>query len=122
MHSVHTDKRLSENTKDPAERISLTFRLIGTFLTPQISPSPSGPAAGDKSKLNGSSSFLDWARWARDDAEARPVVLGSEEAERLLAAFGAAAENHQSEFDWEKAFTRRGVRCLHFTTNTPMSV
>ena len=35
-------------------------------------------------------------------AEAWPVVHGGEEAERLLAAFGA--ENHQSEFDWEKAY------------------
>jgi 2OG-Fe(II) oxygenase superfamily len=45
MHSVHTDKR-PENTKDPAERgprISLTFRHIGTFLTPSPpSPCPAG--------------------------------------------------------------------------------
>jgi alkylated DNA repair dioxygenase AlkB len=98
MHSVHTDKR-PDSTKEPEERgarISLTFRRIGTFLTP-ASPHPQriyGQGATHKTR-----------------AEAQPVVLGGAEAERLLAAFGA--ENHQSEFDWDEAYGE-GFDVLHF--------
>ena len=52
-------------------------------------------------------------------AEARPAIHGGEEADRLLAAFGA--ENHQSEFDWEKAYGE-GSDVLHFSTSTAASV
>jgi len=114
MHSVHTDKR-PEETKDPAERgqrISLTFRHIGTFLT---APSPSTPAGQEQQQQfifgNGAT--------GKTRAEARPVVHGGEEAERLLAAFGA--ENHQSEFDWKEAYGK-GFDVLHFTTGTAVSV
>jgi hypothetical protein len=48
----------------------------------------------------------------------RLLVHCGEEAERLLAALGA--ENHQSEFDWEKAYGE-GFDVLHFTTSTPLS-
>ena len=99
MHSVHTDKR-PEGTKEPAERgarISLTFRRIGTFLTPASAPAQQriyGQGATGKTR-----------------AEARPVVLGGAQAERLLAAFGA--ENHQSEFDWDGVYGG-GFDVLHF--------
>ncbi|KAH9974283.1 hypothetical protein BGW80DRAFT_1436861 [Lactifluus volemus] len=101
MHSVHTDKR-PEDTKDPAERgprISLTFRHIGTFLTPPLS------AVAQQS-------IFGQGATGKTRTEARPVVYGGEQAERLLAAFGA--ENHQSEFDWEKAYGK-GFDVLHFT-------
>ncbi|KAN0103992.1 hypothetical protein V8E52_011422 [Russula decolorans] len=101
MHSVHTDKR-PENTKDPAERgprISLTFRHIGTFLT-LLSPSPSSHAGQDQAQVQ--QHIFGQGATGKTRAEARPVVHGGEEADRLLAAFGA--ENHQSEFDWEKAY------------------
>jgi 2OG-Fe(II) oxygenase superfamily len=117
MHSVHTDKR-PENTKDPAERgprISLTFRHIGTFLTP-VSPSPSGPAAQEQAQVQ--QYIFGQGATGKTRAEARPVVHGGEEAERLLAAFGA--ENHQSDFDWEKVYGE-GSDVLHFTTSTPVS-
>ncbi|KAH8980437.1 hypothetical protein EDB86DRAFT_2813710 [Lactarius hatsudake] len=97
MHSVHTDKR-PEATKDPAERgarISLTFRRIGTFLTP--AQSIYGQGATGKTR-----------------AEARSVVHGGAEAERLLAAFGA--ENHQSEFDWDEVYGE-GFDVLHFAAH-----
>jgi 2OG-Fe(II) oxygenase superfamily len=113
MHSVHTDKR-PENTKDPAERgprISLTFRHIGTFLAP-LSPSPSSPAGQAQQLIFGQGAT------GKTRAEAQSVVHGGEEAERLLAAFGS--ENHQSEFDWEKAYGE-GSDVLHFTTSTPVS-
>ena len=115
MHSVHTDKR-PENTKDLAERgprISLTFRHIGTFLTP-LSPSPSSPAEQEQARQL----IFGQGATGKSRAEAQPVVHGGEEAERLLAAFGA--ENHQSEFDWEKAYGK-GSDVLHFTSSTPVS-
>jgi hypothetical protein len=117
MHSVHTDKR-PVNTKDPAERgprISLTFRHIGTFLTP-LSPSPSSPAGQDQAQVQ--QLIFGQGATGKTRTEARPVVHGGEEAERLLTAFGA--ENHQSEFDWEKAYGE-GSDVLHFTTSTPVS-
>ncbi|KAI9511808.1 hypothetical protein F5148DRAFT_1280351 [Russula earlei] len=116
MHSVHTDKR-PEDAKDPAERgrrISLTFRHIGTFLTaPAPSPaSPLAPPAGQGSERQRQCIFGQGAT-GKTRAEAGPVVRGGEEAERLLAAFGA--ENHQSEFDWEGAYGD-GFDVLHFAT------
>jgi len=117
MHSVHTDKR-PEKTKDPAERgprISLTFRHIGTFLT-LLSPSPSSHAGQDQAQVQ--QHIFGQGATGKTRAEARPVVHGGEEADRLLAAFGA--ENHQSEFDWEKAYGEE-FDVLHFTTSTPMS-
>ena len=118
MHSVHTDKR-PENTKDPAERgprISLTFRHIGTFLTP--APPPAGQGQEEQQTQQQQLIFGQGAT-GKTRAQARPVVHGGEEAERLLAAFGA--ENHQSEFDWEKAYGE-GFDVLHFSTGTPASV
>lgn len=117
MHSVHTDKR-PDNTKDPAERgprISLTFRHIGTFLTP-FSLSPSSPTGQEQAQLQ--QHIFGQGATGKTRAEARPVVHGGEEAERLLAAFGA--ENHQSDFDWEEAYGE-GSDVLHFTTSTPIS-
>ena len=46
------------------------------------------------------------------------MVHSGEDAKRLLTAFGV--ENHQSEFDWEKAY-RQGFNVLHFTTGAAMS-
>jgi hypothetical protein len=117
MHSVHTDKR-PENTKDPAERgprISLTFRHIGTFLTP-LSPSHSGPTGQEQARVL--QHIFGQGATGKTRAEARPVVHGGEEAERLLAAFGA--EKHQSEFDWENAY-REVFDVLYFTTGTHVS-
>lgn len=57
------------------------------------------------SSRNDSSSIFGQGATGKIRAEARPVVHGGEEAERLLAAFGA--ENYESDFDC----LRRGVRC-----------
>jgi hypothetical protein len=114
MHSVHTDKR-PEETKDPAERgprISLTFRHIGTFLTPL--PSSSLGHAQEQSQQH---FIFGQGATGKTRAEARPVVRGGEEAERLLAAFGA--ENHQSEFDWEREYGN-GFDVLHFAAAASM--
>lgn len=99
LHSIRTDKR-PDVTKSPeelaynSERISLTFRHIGTFLT------------ADQSKIFGQGA----TGKMRD--EAKTVVNGGEEAEKLIIAFGE--ENHRTEFDWEGAYGR-GSDVLHFT-------
>lgn len=119
MHSVHADKRL-ETTKDPTEwgpRISLTFRRIGTFLTP-LTPYPSPSSSAGQEQAQVQQLIFGQGATGKSRAEARPVVHGGEDAERLLAAFGA--ENQQSEFDWEKAYGE-GFDVLHFTTGTPVS-
>jgi 2OG-Fe(II) oxygenase superfamily len=114
MHSVHTDKR-PEDTKDPAgrgPRISLTFRHIGTFLTPPSSAVAVSSSGSSSSTGSQQQSVFGQGATGKTRTEARPVVYGGEQAERLLAAFGA--ENHQSEFDWEKAYGK-GFDVLHFT-------
>jgi 2OG-Fe(II) oxygenase superfamily len=112
MHSVHTDKR-PEETKDPAERgprISLTFRHIGTFLTP--SSTLEGQGQDQVQEQEQGQFIFGQGATGKTRAEARHVVRGGEDAERLLAAFGA--ENHQSEFDWEKEYGN-GFDVLHFS-------
>jgi len=101
LHSIHTDKRplhikaLSEQRQN-GKRISLTFRHIGTFLT----------AGGEKIYGQGAQ--------GKTKEEARPVVHGGEEAERLLAAFGK--ENHESTFDWDSEYVE-GFDVLNFATH-----
>ena len=99
LHSIRTDKRPLKVKSEAerfqnGERISLTFRTIGTFLTK------------DETLIYGQGAT------GKTREEARPVVRGGPEAEKLLAAFGA--ENHQSEFDWE-AHYGQGSDVLHFT-------
>ncbi|KAI0738238.1 hypothetical protein C8Q80DRAFT_1242259 [Daedaleopsis nitida] len=101
LHSIRTDKRPVKIKSEAeryqnGERISLTFRTIGTFLTK------------DEALIYGQGAT------GKTREEARPVVRGGSEAEKLLAAFGA--ENHQSEFDWE-AHYGQGSDVLHFTTH-----
>ncbi|KAG8215600.1 hypothetical protein J3R82DRAFT_3452 [Butyriboletus roseoflavus] len=99
LHAINHDKRPIQ-LKSPeeqfmnGERISLTFRHIGTFLSDDESRIY---GQGAKSKI-------------REDA--RPVVRGTEEAVGLLEAFGK--ENQQSEFDWDSVYGE-GSDILHFT-------
>ncbi|RPD55271.1 hypothetical protein L226DRAFT_493391 [Lentinus tigrinus ALCF2SS1-7] len=100
LHSIRTDKR-PLRTKTAAEqcqngeRISLTFRTIGTFLNEEET--------------------LIWGQGAKGKTreEARPVVRGGPEAARLITAFGV--ENHSSDFDWDRTYGK-GFDVLHFTT------
>lgn len=100
LHSVRTDKR-PDSTKSPeerfenGERISLTFRRIGTFLT------------ADQSKIYGQGAK------GPTKEDARPVVNGGPEAQKLLDVFGF--ENQQSDFDWQANYGE-GFDVLHFTT------
>ncbi|KAI9774205.1 MAG: hypothetical protein M1835_006064 [Candelina submexicana] len=86
LHAIRADKRLvSEKSVDETafggERISLTFRHIGTF-------------------LNENSNII-WGQGAASEekAKAGKIVRSRSEAERCLQAFGM--ENHSSEFDWD---------------------
>ena len=98
MHAVRTDKRPS-STKSAAEnafggeRISLTFRHIGTFLS------------ADQTRI--------WGQGAKGKTreEAGAVVRAGEQAERLIAAFGE--ENHRSVFEWERWYGE-GFDVVHF--------
>lgn len=98
LHAIRHDKRPQQEKTEAerfanGERISLTFRHIGTFLTP-----------GEK---------LIYGQGARGKtrSEAHPVVLGGVEAQKLLEAFGL--ENHSSDFDWGATYSE-GSDVLHF--------
>ncbi len=75
------------------ERISLTFRYIGTFLTKDLSMIYGQGAVG------------------KTRAEARPVVNGGQMVRRLIGAFGE--ENRDSQFDWDQVYGG-GFDVLHF--------
>ncbi|KAJ6114402.1 hypothetical protein N7486_000180 [Penicillium sp. IBT 16267x] len=90
LHGIRPDKR-QENIKTPeeqaygGERISLTFRHIGTYLHPTTN--------------------LIWGQGAvgKSRDTARPAVHGNpEETERMIRAFGQ--ENRLSEFSWDAVY------------------
>ncbi|KAF8475740.1 hypothetical protein BDZ91DRAFT_788418 [Kalaharituber pfeilii] len=105
LHAIKQDKRMP-SLKSPeeswynGERISLTFRHIGTFLT------------DDETKI--------WGQGATSKSrmDAKPVRENDEEeVERMIFAFGT--ENHQAEeFDWDKVYGG-GFDVLHFKTRLP---
>lgn len=89
MHGIRTDKRppttkLPEEYANNGERISLTFRQIGTFLTK------------DQTRIFGQGAK------GKAKNEAQEVVNGTEEGAKLIVAFGA--ENHTSNFDWDRIY------------------
>lgn len=99
MHGIRTDKRplkmkSIEEQHSNGERISLTFRNIGTFLT------------ADQTHIYGQGAK------GKTKEDARPVVVGGAESQKLLDAFGA--ENHQSDFDWKESYGE-GFDVLHFS-------
>jgi nicotinamidase-related amidase/alkylated DNA repair dioxygenase AlkB len=98
LHSIRQDKRALQE-KSEAElaydmgRISLTFRLIATFL--------------DK----GQTKIWGQGAVAKEKKDARTVINGSTpQAEKMLWAFGI--ENHSSDFDWQEAYGQ-GFDVLH---------
>lgn len=99
LHAINHNKR-PLHLKSPeeqfmnGERISLTFRHIGTFLT------------ADESQIYGQGAK------GKTRETAQPVVKGTQEATKLLEAFGK--ENQQSDFDWEAVYGE-GSDVLHFT-------
>lgn len=99
LHGIKYDRRPASErsaaeTAFGGERISLTFRNIGTYLDAR-SETIWGQGATGKS---------------REDA--RPVVNGCEaETQRMINAFGY--ENQSSSFDWEDVYGG-GFDVLHF--------
>ncbi|KFY65497.1 hypothetical protein V497_01374 [Pseudogymnoascus sp. VKM F-4516 (FW-969)] len=100
LHSIRQDKRL-ERDKCPEElnykgmRISLTFRLIGTFLDK------------DQAKVWGQGAV------AKHKRHARPVVNGpTPVAQKMIEAFGT--ENRSTEFDWPEVYGQ-GFDALHIS-------
>uniref|UniRef100_A0A0W0EVE0 Fe2OG dioxygenase domain-containing protein n=1 Tax=Moniliophthora roreri TaxID=221103 RepID=A0A0W0EVE0_MONRR len=99
LHGINHDNRplkvkSEEEKAEAGERISLTFRHIGTFLT------------DDEKKIFGQGA----TGKTKDDA--RDVIRGGEEGERLIQAFGR--ENHDREFNWDEWYGK-GFDVLHFT-------
>ncbi|KAK3714434.1 hypothetical protein LTR37_007740 [Vermiconidia calcicola] len=98
LHGIMADKRpsveLSEEEKAfGGQRISLTFRNIGTFLN------------GDSSRIWGQGAV------AKAAEEANPVINAEAvESERVVRAFGA--ENQARTIDWD-AIYGRGFDVLH---------
>lgn len=116
LHGINHDNR-PFHLKDDAERfqngerISLTFRHIGTFLTKDMSmifgQGSTGTKGGDTTTPEGTLKKEDKKR----------VVNGTEEGNHdtpaaLIEAFGK--ENEQSDFDWDKWYGK-GSDVLHFT-------
>lgn len=101
LHSIRQDKRIPtektpEEVSHDGERISLTFRQIGTFLISQ------------ETKIYGQGAT------AKNKEDARPVINGSvTESLKLVNAFGA--ENQHSDFDWDAEYGS-GSDVLHFHT------
>jgi nicotinamidase-related amidase/glutathione S-transferase/alkylated DNA repair dioxygenase AlkB len=104
LHGIRQDKRptsikSAEETAFNGERISLTFRHIGTFL--------------DKAAEH------IWGQGARSKSKetAGKVINGdTEEAEGMIRMFGR--ENHESEFDWDKSYGA-GFDALNIVTKRP---
>lgn len=101
-HSIRADKRhiMSKSPSEQynnGERISLTFRHIGTFLAP----------------IEGDSKWKIWGQGAKAKTkkEAHEVICGGPEGEALIDAFGK--ENRQSEFEWDQVYGE-GSDVLHF--------
>jgi hypothetical protein len=104
LHAIRADKRpVPEKTAEElafnGERISLTFRNIGTFINERTGTI--------------------WGQGATSKTEqgARSILQGQEaekEGEQLIRAFGQ--ENHQShEFDWQAQYGA-GFDVVNFTT------
>jgi hypothetical protein len=100
LHGINQDKRFITMKSEAevfqsGERISLTFRHIGTFLS------------ADQKHI--------WGHGATSKTRetARPVVHGVKESEDLIIAFGA--ENHKSDFDWDEHYGM-GFDVVNFKT------
>jgi glutathione S-transferase len=104
MHAIKADKRepkikAPEELAYGGERISLTFRHIATYLS------------ADEKHIYGQGAV---SKLAEDMRETQNGP--SDEAEKLLAAFGA--ENQQSDFDWNHHYGK-GFDVLNFQIPKP---
>lgn len=104
LHGIRQDKRFileksAAETAFDGERISLTFRRIGTFLTK------------DETHIYGQGAK------GKTKEDMRPVIVGDKgETTKMINAFGK--ENQSSDFDWDGVYGQ-GFDVLHFTVRTP---
>lgn len=104
LHGIRPDKRpdTTKSTEEKAfggERVSLTFRHIGTY-TNSITKTIWGQGAVGKTPETG-----------------QPVIHGDqEETARLIRAFGQ--ENRSTEFNWDEVYGG-GFNVVNFTTTAP---
>lgn len=104
LHGIRQDRRESflkspEEMANNGERISLTFRHIGTFLS------------ADEHEIYGQGAVSK----SKDDP--CPVINGDHpDTEKLIQAFGS--ENHRSDFDWDASYGA-GFNILHFVPQIP---
>lgn len=110
LHGIRADKRplslkSTEELAYEGERISLTFRCIGTFLKEK-----------NDELAHRQGVTLIWGQGARGKTRegAQTVTNGGEEAERLLAAFGE--ENKSPDFDWSATYGE-GFNVLHLSVD-----
>jgi len=114
LHGINHDNR-PLHLKDDAERyqngerISLTFRHIGTFLTKDMSMIYGQGSTGTVKSDTATTTKKKWDK--------KPVVNGTQEGNadtplKLIEAFGK--ENGQSDFDWDRWYGE-GSDVLHFT-------
>ncbi|KAH0565520.1 hypothetical protein GP486_001094 [Trichoglossum hirsutum] len=104
LHGIRQDKRpisikSAEETAFNGERISLTFRHIGTFLD-KPAKRIWGQGALSKSK----------------ETAGKVINGNTKEAEEMIRMFGR--ENHESEFDWDKTYGA-GFNVLNIVTKLP---
>ena len=119
LHAIRADKRRSvEKTPEElafgGERISLTFRRIGTFVTTQYSETKQISRSRENPVHR--ATYI-WGQGATNKAreQAQKVVVNEpKEVERLIQAFGE--ENHQSghDFAWDKTYGG-GFDVVNFT-------
>lgn len=103
LHGIRPDKRPEsiksvEELAFGGERISLTFRQIGTFIDPRTNTIWGQGATG------------------KTPNEGRPVVVNPAETERLIRSFGQ--ENRATEFDWDAVYGG-GFDVVNFVTTSP---
>lgn len=107
LHGIRPDKRpeSTKSTEEQAfggERISLTFRHIGTFIDPATN------------------TIWGQGAVAKTPDMARPVIHGDPtETERLIRSFGQ--ENKAAEFDWDAVYGG-GFDVVNFVTTSPVRV
>ena len=103
LHGIRPDKRRNaekteQETSYGGERISITFRQIGTYID----------AAGQKIWGQG-------ARSKQQESAGDISTSNSSELDRLIIAFGR--ENHQSDFDWDAEYGS-GFDVVNLVTST----
>lgn len=114
LHGIRANKRPAfqksvEELACGGERISLTFRCIGTFLLTENEEKEEE----EKRAEERTSSWI-WGQGAEGKTKAsrHRVVNGGEDAEALLRAFGL--ENQRVDFDWDASYGK-GSNVLHFS-------